>query len=263
MPCQVNNNSNYDTTEIDSLIQDLFSFAQNRFGFRESPVLNLESDPANTSPLGKTAYYDPSSMEIVIYVDNRHPKDIMRSFAHELVHHNQNENGMFDNITGEQGQGYAQKNKHLRKMEKQAYLEGNLCLRDFEDGLKKSGQENVNERRIHKMSIKKWKEKELNGLLNERWGFSMNLDKLNEGCGEESYSEEPCAACNEDPCSCSVIEEMEMDNQEYPVEVVDEPSVMTSPTEPVQETGISTLEDMISELTVDQLKAALAAKQGH
>ena len=28
------------------------------------------------------------------------------------------------------------------------------------------------------------KDKELNGLLNERWGFSMNLDKLNEGsCG--------------------------------------------------------------------------------
>ena len=31
------------------------------------------------------------------------------------------------------------------------------------------------------MSIKDWKDKELNGLLNERWGFSMNLNKLNEG----------------------------------------------------------------------------------
>ena len=30
------------------------------------------------------------------------------------------------------------------------------------------------------MSTKKWKNKELNGLLNERWGFSMDLGMLNE-----------------------------------------------------------------------------------
>ena len=30
------------------------------------------------------------------------------------------------------------------------------------------------------MSIKDWKNKELSSLLNERWGFSMNLNKLNE-----------------------------------------------------------------------------------
>ena len=30
------------------------------------------------------------------------------------------------------------------------------------------------------MSIKDWKNKELNTLLNEKWGFSMDLNKLNE-----------------------------------------------------------------------------------
>ena len=30
-------------------------------------------------------------------------KDIMRSFSHELVHHNQNENGQFANIVGQGG----------------------------------------------------------------------------------------------------------------------------------------------------------------
>ena len=34
------------------------------------------------------------------------------------------------------GEGYAQKNEHLREMEKEAYLEGNLALRDWEDGHK-------------------------------------------------------------------------------------------------------------------------------
>ena len=31
---------------------------------------------------------------------------------------------------------YAQDDAHMRKMEKEAYLEGNLLLRDFEDNFK-------------------------------------------------------------------------------------------------------------------------------
>jgi|21_taG_2_1085346.scaffolds.fasta_scaffold13097_2 hypothetical protein len=184
MPCQINNTSNFDISEIEELIQDLFSFSQKRHGFKKNAVLNLQSDSNNTSPLGKTAHYDPSCMEITIYVDGRHPKDIMRSFSHELIHHNQNENGMFDKINNT-GAGYAQSDPHLRKMEKEAYLKGNMCFRDWEDGYKSSNPNILNERRIYKMSTKKWLNKELNGLLNERWGFSMNLNKLNENVGCE------------------------------------------------------------------------------
>ena len=57
------------------------------------------SDASNHPMLGKTAHYEPASMEITVYTDGRHPKDMMRSIAHELVHHKQNENGMFDNIS--------------------------------------------------------------------------------------------------------------------------------------------------------------------
>jgi hypothetical protein len=179
MHCRINNNSDFDVSEIKDLLQDLFSFSQNRIGFKKPPVLNLVSDASNTSPLGKTAYYDPSSMEITIYVDGRHPKDIMRSFSHELIHHGQNENGMFKKLNNT-NVGYAQSDPHLRKMEKEAYLKGNMCFRDWEDGYKSSNPNILNERRIYKMSTKKWKNKELNTLLNERWGFGMNLGKLNE-----------------------------------------------------------------------------------
>jgi hypothetical protein len=202
MPCQINNTSNFDITEIEDLIQDLFSFSQDRLGFKENPCLNLVSDEKNVSPLGKTAYYDPNDMQITIYVDGRHPKDIMRSFSHELVHHNQNESGMFDQMNNT-GTGYAQSDPHLRKMEKEAYLKGNMCFRDWEDGYKSSNPNILNERRIYKMSTKKWKEKELNGLLNEKWGFSMNLNKLNENksCGdveEESGFNDEAAADEEE-----------------------------------------------------------------
>ena len=180
MPCKINNNSDFNISEIEDLIQDLYSFSSNRFGFKKDAALNLVSDAQNTSPLGKTAHYDPSSMEITVYVDGRHPKDIMRSFSHELVHHNQNLKGEFANIVGQGGSNYAQTNPHLRKMEKEAYLKGNMCFRDWEDGYKSSNPNILNERRIYKMSIKDWKDKELNTLLNEKWGFSMNLNKLNE-----------------------------------------------------------------------------------
>ena len=249
MTCQINNKSNFDISEIEGLIQDLHSFSQNSLGYKIPPTLNLMSDESNTSVLGKTAHYDPSSLEITIYVDGRHPKDIMRSFAHELVHHNQNENGMFKKNMSDNEKGYAQSNPHLRKMEKEAYLKGNMCFRDWEDGYKSSNPNILHERRIYKMSTKKWLNKELNGLLNERWGFSMNLNKLNEGCGaieEEAPYEEAM-------------------DEEHPIEVIDQPSEMEVSEIPVEEPindAASTLEGILGELTVDQLKAALAAKQG-
>ena len=108
----------------------------------------------------------------------------MRSIAHELIHHVQNLNNQFDMHTATYA-GYAQKDPHMRKMEADAYLRGNLLFRDWEDGYKSRHKDIFYERRIHKMSTKKWKNKELNGLLNERWGFSMDLGMLNEAKGEK------------------------------------------------------------------------------
>jgi hypothetical protein len=51
----------------------------------------IENDVENARNFfGKTAYYDPNQRVIVLYTMDRHPKDIMRSFAHEMIHHIQN-----------------------------------------------------------------------------------------------------------------------------------------------------------------------------
>lgn len=124
-------------------------FAQQKMGFNKPVNINFLSDPENAkNPLGKTAYYDPNDMKIVVFVDKRHLKDIMRSLSHELVHHTQNCRGDLegDNYTGP---GYAQKDKHMRKMEGEAYLHGNLCFRDWEDSLKKENSE-MNEAKLRK-----------------------------------------------------------------------------------------------------------------
>ena len=120
-------------SEVTGLVNEFFPYAQKQMGFNRPVSLFLKSDEENAmNPLGKTAFYDPSVAEISIFVDGRHPKDILRSFSHELVHHTQNCNGEFENL-GATEEGYAQNNPHLREMEKGAYLNGNLVFRDWEN----------------------------------------------------------------------------------------------------------------------------------
>ena len=121
------------------LAQQFLPYAQQSLGFDKPVGVNLLSDPQNVKdPLGKTAYYDPNKMEITLFVDKRHVKDILRSMAHELVHHTQNCRGEFDGGV-ETGPGYAQDDEHMRKMEAEAYLKGSgFLLRDWEDSLKEN-----------------------------------------------------------------------------------------------------------------------------
>lgn len=191
---KIKNNSNFDLDGSEELFHSLGQFAQKRFGFNKPPVLNLVSDDKNAAKLlGKTAYYDPQSLAVTIYTDNRHAKDILRSLAHELVHHTQNENGML-NDSGYHGEGYAQKNKDLRQSEKEAYLKGNMCFRDWEDQLKQDKPTIYNEWRTNNMSTKEWKNKELMENLSDKFGFKMKLKALNESKekdeNEKSVNEE-------------------------------------------------------------------------
>ena len=106
---------------ISPMVKDFLPFAKERMGFAKPPKLFLKGDSKNANnPLGRTAFYDPQQQSITLYITGRHPKDIMRSLSHELVHHSQNCRGDFDNV-GEMGEGYAQSDEHLREMEREAY----------------------------------------------------------------------------------------------------------------------------------------------
>ena len=162
--------------ELSPLIDDLASHVQGVMDISSLPAITLQEDADNADVLlGKTAQYDPQNKVITVFVTNRHPKDIMRSISHEMIHHAQNERGEFDNV-GAVGEGYAQADKHLRNMEKEAYLKGNMCFRDWEDGYKKQMMESIHrqnsfKRRNNTMKIHKWKNNELNKLLMEKFDF--------------------------------------------------------------------------------------------
>jgi hypothetical protein len=166
---------------ISPMIKQFLPFAQERMGFKDPPKLFLRGDTQNANnPLGKTAFYDPQAKTVTVYITNRHPKDVMRSLSHELVHHSQNCRGDFNGV-GEMGEGYAQNDEHLREMEREAYETGNMCFRDWEDSIKSTIYfEQLQKGANNTMSIKEWKNGELTTLLSEAWGFGFNLNTLKE-----------------------------------------------------------------------------------
>tara|TARA_B100000424_G_C22679358_1_gene372214 strand:+ start:102 stop:497 length:396 start_codon:yes stop_codon:yes gene_type:complete len=122
--------------EFQKAAAGIYRDAVKKFNIRTTPSLFLRQDKENGAmTLGRTAFYDPSELKIVLYITGRHPKDILRSFAHELIHHVQNERGDLQ-LGDSSDPQYAQKDDHLRKMEMEAYLKGNMLMRDFEDNFK-------------------------------------------------------------------------------------------------------------------------------
>ena len=122
--------------ELKEALAKIMKSAQEQFDIQNVPQLHLKQDEENAQGIfGKTAYYDPENQAITLYITNRHDKDICRSFAHELVHHHQNERGDLDMGNASQAT-YAQDDPHMRKMEMEAYLKGNMLFRDWEDFMK-------------------------------------------------------------------------------------------------------------------------------
>ena len=193
---QCKNKSNANVQHLEQLVGDFFPYSQQKLGFDKPLTIIFQSDEANAQTvLGKTAFYDPEGFQIVLYVDGRHPKDIMRSLSHELVHHAQNCRGDFKTPC-ETDPGYAQRDPHLRKMEREAYTKGNLIFRDYED-LIKTGKKEVDidftESGEPNMSLKEWKNNEINEKLMKKWGLlteSKEEATESEALSEDSEGEE-------------------------------------------------------------------------
>jgi len=99
-------------------------------------VIFKHGDQENASQfLGKTAYYDPNNMAVVLYTEGRHPKDIARSFAHEMIHHIQNLEDRLKNISTTN----TMEDDHLNDIEREAYTKGNMTFRNWTDS--KDGEE--------------------------------------------------------------------------------------------------------------------------
>lgn len=121
---------------ISSLVEFMES---NGVKLKPYPKINFSKSKEHANDLfGKTAFYDPVNEEITLFTERRHAKDIMRSLAHELCHHDQNMRGFMTNevLKKTEDPKYAGKNKMLNLMESDAYLRGNMLFRLWEDQFK-------------------------------------------------------------------------------------------------------------------------------
>ena len=172
---------------IRTYADDLMEFFHRRYKLQNKPKLVFAQDEQNSrNPLGKTAHYEPGAQTITVFITGRHIKDCLRSLAHELVHHLQCERGDMDNLAPT-SPGYAQRDDHMRELEREAYQEGNLCFRDWEDGLKQRMSTNYlaeGKKGDYKMSYKDWRNTEFNSMLMEKWGYKK-ADENNKLLKEE------------------------------------------------------------------------------
>lgn len=180
----ITNNSNVDVSQLENIVARFYPYVKEKLKFNKDAKLNFVSDPENAKdPWGKTAYYNPNSMEITIFVDGRHPKDMLRSISHELVHHAQNCRGEFDQKQTLEP-GYAQKDPHMRRMEGEAYLLGNgFLVRDFEDYIKSQRNQNLTENK----KMKGLTNEQLKAVLENTINRVMEESKVTEEAYDATY----------------------------------------------------------------------------
>jgi phosphopantetheine adenylyltransferase len=114
------------------LIKSLTEFMLNKgMNIRPLPKVKFVNDDVENARnfFGKTAYYDPNNRVIVLYTMDRHPKDIMRSYAHEMIHHMQNCEDRLGNITTQN----TNEEGDLPEIEREAYEKGNMMFRGWTD----------------------------------------------------------------------------------------------------------------------------------
>ena len=108
---------------IRSLVEFLL---ENDFTCRPIPPVHLHRIAQDEQNPFKqfTGYFRPDSFEIHLFLHGRHPKDVLRTLAHELVHVKQ-----FNEDRLAQGGANLEDDPELRECELEAFTQGNLGFR--------------------------------------------------------------------------------------------------------------------------------------
>ena len=154
-------------------------------GLNISPLPSVEfidGDTENASNFfGKTAYYDPNNNTITLFTEGRHPKDIARSFAHEMIHHIQNLEGRLGNIKTTN----TNEDEDLDAIEREAYQEGNMIFRNWTDSIDGDINSSIDENKdyfglnkfVKEIAEEVLKEGKYDSLVTKLAGYTLNAWK--------------------------------------------------------------------------------------
>ncbi len=173
---RVNENASYSQQiNIIEKIAELTNYMIKK-GMNIEPLPSMEfidGDSENAKDFfGKTAYYDPNRKHIVLYTEGRHPKDIVRSYAHEMIHHIQN----LEDRLGDISTTNTQEDDNLNDIEAEANLKGTMTFRNWTDSL----NENISPLKNHKVyhsTDSKFEDFSLDYAWDGFW-FTDDLDSL-------------------------------------------------------------------------------------
>lgn len=126
-------------SSIESIADFMRSEGLNVYPYPEVEFNNDEQDGLFIT----TGHYLPDEKKIVLFCKDRHPKDILRSYAHEMIHHMQNLDGK---EVGFSKKDDVTNNKSLEKIESEAYLKGNIYFRKWTETVcPKNEKQNLDE----------------------------------------------------------------------------------------------------------------------
>ena len=104
-------------------LMSFVDFTCDHLGIDEKPTIQYKED-GKEGCQPSFASYSPSDKVVSILTKNRHPMDVFRSIAHELVHHKQNEDGRL-------GKDIAKEGATGSKIENEANSEAGKVMRYF------------------------------------------------------------------------------------------------------------------------------------
>lgn len=139
--CHINEDAKKKDESFSKYFEEIGNFMEEN-GLKVKPFPSIKLDWSDQDGIFiRTGYYSPDEKKIVLFCKGRHPKDILRSFSHEILHHSQNLRGENLNFTTNDD---VKDNKNLEKLESEAYLKGNLYFRKWTEH-KQSEKKSLNE----------------------------------------------------------------------------------------------------------------------
>lgn len=88
---------------LKSIVAHFIKFCKEELNIQELPNVTLITDREFVSRYRSFGEYNPADKSIKVFYPGRNTADILRSLAHELTHHRQEELGMIDIGSGNTG----------------------------------------------------------------------------------------------------------------------------------------------------------------
>jgi len=85
-------------SDLTQIAKEFTAFIVKELGIQKPYKIKLS--PTRTEAFTTHAYYNPSNGEIGVCINKRQTADVLRSLAHEMIHHKQNQEGRLK--TGEE-----------------------------------------------------------------------------------------------------------------------------------------------------------------